>query len=260
LQKTTGLTQLALQRVTLLPARGSAQQQLMVLSGLSSLQHLELSELQDQQSLQYASLPSSVLQRLVQLTHLHLEGGLSDAPLQHLSCTTSLQQLRLQRLGADTTPAALEAVSVLQQLTCLLIEGAHFTLGDVSTPSLTALTGLRSIQLHSCNALEPAVLSRLTAVQELQLRLTPLEGGEEGTVTFLTLLPKLHQLTALQLTAALTHAAPAAAAYSALTANSQLQDLWLSHATLGTASAAEAWSHLFPLLGQQLTQLTALHL
>lgn len=103
------------------------------------------------------------------------------------------------------------------------------------------------------------MFSRLTVLQELQLKLTPLEGREEGTATLLALLPKLHQLTALQLTAAPTHAVPDAVAYSALTANSQLQDLWLSQDTLGTGVAA-AWPHIFPLQGKQLMQLTALHL
>lgn len=120
----TRLTQLELLRVTVL----GGSQQLVALSTLTGLQHLVLSELQDP-SLQYAAVPGCLL------PHLHIVCGLSDATLEHLSCLTRLQQLQLERHGAGTTPAALTGISHLVLVTGLLLEGAHFTLGDASSPA-----------------------------------------------------------------------------------------------------------------------------
>jgi hypothetical protein len=252
LHAATGLTQLVLLRATVL----GGSQQLTALSVLTDLQHLVLSELQEA-SLQYAAVPGCLLSQLQQLTHLQIVAGISDAALQHLSCLTNLQQLQLERLGADTTPAALKHVAHLQQLTCLLLEGAHFSLGDVSTPSVAALTGLSVLQLHACNGLEPGMLSKLTSLQVLQLNLTPVEGTAEGAGQFLALLPKLRQLTALELHAALVQEAPSASAYSALTADSTLQVLQLSSARF----PAGAWDAIFPAHGLQApAQLTFLRL
>jgi hypothetical protein len=247
LHAATGLTQLVLLRATVLGA-----QQLTALSVLTDLQHLVLSELQEP-SLQYAAVPEHLLSQLQRLTHLQIVSGLSDAALQHLSCLTNLQQLQLERLGADTTPAAVEHVARLQQLTCLLLEGAHFTLGDVSTPSVAALTGLSVLQLHACNGMQAGMLSTLTSLQVLQLQLTPVESAGQ----FLTLLPKLRRLTALELDAALVQGAPSTSAYVALTANSNLQALQLSSAWL----PAGAWDAMFPAHGLQApAQLTSLRL
>lgn len=252
LHAATGLTQLVLLRATVL----GGSQQLTALSVLTDLQHLVLSELQEP-SLQYAAIPGCLLSHLQQLTHMQIVSGLSDAALQHLSRLTNLQQLQLERLGADTTPAALAHVALLQQLTSLLLEGAHFTLGDVSTPSVAALTGLSVLQLHACNSLEPGLLSTLTSLHVLQLKLSPLEGAAEGAEQLLALLPKLRQLTALELHAALVQEAPSASAYSALTANSKLQALQLSSAQL----PAGAWDAMFPAHGLQApAQLTFLRL
>lgn len=230
------LTRLVLLRVTLL----GGPQQLTALSTLTGLQHLVLRELQDS-SLQYAAVPGCLLPHLPQLTHLHMVCGLSDATLQLLSCLTRLQQLQLERLGACTTPAALAGISDLM-LTDLLLEGAHFTLGDASTPGLARLASLRVLQLHACNGLQPSLLSALTGLHDLQLQLTPIEGAGEGAGTFLSLLSRLRQLTALLRHGALVHEAPSSHAYASLLASSKLQRLQLSNARL----PGGAWQALFP--------------
>ena len=270
LHAATALTYLALLRVTVL----GGSQQLTALSVLTDLQQLVLSELQEP-SLQYAALPSSLLPHLLQITHLQIVCGLSDAALAHLGALTSLQHLQLERLGADTTPAALEPLSCLQHLTGLWLEGAHFTFEAYSnSPSSSAsnssssssrrppasLTALRSLQLHACNGIEPEVLGPLTALESLQLKLTPVEGAAEGAASFLSLLSRLQHLTELELHAALPHAVTSpCSAYSALTASSKLQSLRLS----ALCMPAAAWQWVFPvggLRGQQLAHLTHVRL
>jgi hypothetical protein len=256
------LTHLELQRVTLV----GGPQQLAALSALTGLQHLALRELQDS-SLQYAAVPSCLLLPLPQLTHLHIVCGLSDSSLQHFSALTRLQQLQLERLGAGTAPAALTGISHLAALTSLLLEGAHFTLGDVSTPGLARLArlaSLRVLQLHACNGLQPRLLSTLTGLQDLQLQLTPIEGTGEGAGAFLDLLPRLRQLTALSLNKALVHEAPrSSSAYASLLASSKLQRLELSNARLPRGTwqqvlfpvAEEDWSAASSPARQSLTSL-----
>lgn len=231
------LTRLVLLRFTLL----GGSQQLAALSTLTGLQHLVLRELQDS-SLQCAAVPGCLLPHLPQLTHLHMVCGLSDATLQHLSCLTHLQELQLERLGACTTPAALEGISGMTMLTDLLLEGAHFTLGDASTPGLARLASLHVLQLHACHGLQPSLLSALTGLHDLQLQLTPIEGAGEGAGSFVSLLPRLCQLTTLLLQGAHVHEAPSSHAYASLLASSKLQRLQLSNARL----PGGAWQALFP--------------
>jgi len=261
LHAVTQLTHLTMQHVTVL----EGSKQLTVLSVLTGLQHLVLQGVQEPGG-DYAALPGSLLRPLVQLTHLQIERGLSDAALQHLSCLSALQHLQLVRLGATTTPAALSSLQALQALTCLFLEGAYFRLTSSTTPYLSTLLRLQALQLHACNGLEPVLLSKLTLLETLELWLTSVcnnrhddSGPEPSTATerFLALLPDLNHVTALVLHYALHDRVPtAAAAYAAITASSRLQSLDL----FSTAIPDEAWQHIFPLQGRQLLQLSSLDL
>lgn len=258
LHAATKLTHLTMQHVTVL----EGSKQLTALSVLTGLQHLVLQGVQEPGG-DYAALPGSLLRPLVQLTHLHIECGLSDAALQHLSCLSALQHLQLERLGAAATSAALSSLQALQSLTCLFLEGAHFSLTSSTTPHLRLLLCLQALQLHACNGLEPVLLSKLTLLETLELWLTPLcndfdSGPEPSTATerFFALLPKLTRMTALVLHYALHDSAPTAAAYAAITASSRLQSLDLC----STVIPVGAWQHIFPLQGRQLLQLSSLNL
>jgi hypothetical protein len=81
-------------------------------------------------------------------------------------------------------------------------------------------------------------------------------GGSEGAAILLSVLPKLQQLTLLDLAGCLVDSAAApAAAYAALTSSRQLVHLNIE----GAEVPEEAWQHILP-LARQLSQLQCLHL
>lgn len=92
-------------------------------------------------------------------------------------------------------------------------------------------------------SIDPLLLAPLTALQHLDLENTPPAGGTKSAELLLGVLAKLQHLTFLDLSHCLLDTAPApAAAYSALTASSNLAFLDIQGAQLPAA----AWSQLFP--------------
>jgi hypothetical protein len=175
--------------------------------------------------------PTSVLQRLQQLTYLELAHidvkGRDDEhhDLQPLQALTRLVDLRLQRLVGENT-----------SITASMLSG---------TPSLTRL---ELPETAAGVVFDAAVLDGKDQLQHLHMCNVAIDADAE----LLTLLQHLHQLTHLCLSHCLTGAGgtPPTAAYAALTASSKLRHLDISGCTL----PAGAWQHVFP-AGRQLPHL-----
>jgi len=225
------------------------------LAALTDLQHLELHFHKP-----HGGISSSMLSSLLNLTFLSLSdahGQLQDgAALQHLCCLTRLQCLHLSYLTAAAL-AALTALQDLTRLTSLQLTHAAFAISPDTIPSITVLTGLQRLQLSFCHhGVAPALLMGLTQLQEVDLWKAHLLGGATGMQVLLSWLPKLQHLTRLCFGGFLFHGpAPEAAAeataaaalpgspaaYSAITAGRQLQELTLCCDNIPAA----AWAHIF---------------
>ena len=226
-----------------------------------------------------AQLDTSVLERLLELTHLELAGfevlgPFYDLPvLQPLQELTKLADLRLEDLfeeGAfgtgSTVKITASMLSGTQGLTCLEVSG-------------------KSIE-ERVMEVEPGVLAGKTQLQHLLLQDCRISGAAAGAAQLLLHLQPLQQLTTVSLgdslnadwegsppaaaaaapapaaappaaaapaPAAAAAPAPAAAAYAALTASNKLACLDLRRCTLPEG----VWQHVFP-AGRQLAHLQEL--
>jgi hypothetical protein len=197
---------------------------------LPSLQHLCIGDADGQaKSIPF---PSSVLQKLQQLTYLELAACSLQEPdsLQHMCVLTRLQDLRLD-LGSEV---------------------------NINASTLSGSPQLTRLQLRSCADafifpwFKAAVLAGRTQLQHLTLQQCVVQDGAAGVTELLSHLQQLQQLTYLNLRSSLHDFAPVAC-YSALTASSKLQHLDISECVL----PAGVWQHLFP-AGRRLPHLRVL--
>jgi hypothetical protein len=190
---------------------------------------------------------SSVLPNLQQLTHLavgsHSSAGTQPkmfaglqqpAPtrgnitlgdnFESLSRLTALQELKL---GLPIKATALQGISSLLQLSCLLLEGTQIMeLSSSSVPGLTALTALQRLQLRRAGVLQPDILYDLRSLRYIELEETQIQGDAQGTAGLLGALTQLQQLSYLFWSQRAGHSwAELPEAYAALTASSTLQEL-----------------------------------
>ena len=183
----------------------------------------------------------NVLRQLQQLTYLELSGvwveagdpeGVDLFKLQDLTALTRLADLRLLWHNYPCSITA-SMMSSAQRLTRLQLETAR--LGGY--------------------CFEPGALAGKTLLQHLELQRCNMVWRRFGVARLLSELPKLQQLTSLVLscTGLKGLGAPAAAAYSALTASSKLQRLDLSAGSF----PAGVLQHVFP-EGRQLPHLREL--
>jgi hypothetical protein len=234
------------------------------LAMLSSLQRLQLSHLQPFISSTKVMSPSPVcavtiaansaglgaaLCQLVQLTALVLTAGhtwpLSGHVLAKASCLSRLQYLSLGYVGTAEHPVELQDLP--DSLISVNLNTVH--LGSIQTVSSSwQLSGLQRLTLNWTQA-EPALLLRMPQLQTLYWF-----PSENLVLEKMPVLPMLVQLQYLR-TIHLDCMASAAdvADYAALTANSQLEELWLENLSL----AAPAIAHIFP-VGRRLPQLRTL--
>jgi len=186
------------------------------LSGLSAatglqslvLEHIEL--LSNGKLEVRGFLPSTVMKQLPSLTHLTLgsSAAITTASLQHLSCLVSLQELSI----------TCEEVSLL--------------------PSTTKLpTGLTRLHTMQCS-LDPTVLQGCTSLRSLCMSCTTILGPPGS---LLAVLGRLTQLQHLQFGHMSSHWPQSPSAYTALTASSQLQQLYLYNCAL----CADIWRYVF---------------
>jgi hypothetical protein len=185
------------------------------------LQHLSITECTSDDDCDLV-VSSEVVQGLHQLTYLELEYGMlhDERGLNHLSGLQDLRLLFDERLNIDT-----DMLPSPQQLTRLQL---RYVEREVLVP--------------------PAVLAGRTSLRHLEVDCT-IDGGSAGVTELLSHLPQLQQLTHLSLDCSLKAIAPAAA-YSALTASSNLRHLDVSQCTL----PAGVWQYVFP-AGRRLPEL-----
>lgn len=153
----------------------------------------------------FATFPGSVLQSLVQLTHLQLQ-LIEIEGLQHLSCLSKLCELNLTlHNGCRLTPNIARGFELPASLQRLLLDTIdHFTV------------------------LDPALLHTLTALEVLDITraLLTATGGVESGAALLDALPALQQLRCLKLSSVDADWPPASSpSYSALVPSSTLTSL-----------------------------------
>jgi hypothetical protein len=182
------------------------------------------------------------LSRLVNLQKMKLRakvegldqdfGGLSVVTLPRLTRLTSLDVTSL----SSHNLAQLGALTNLQVLCLTAPLGA--ALGPNTVPGLVFPACLTSLLL--LGPVEPSILSLVPA----GLQALHIDGASVGPVEGLgSMLFHIAQLPpVLQLDISLDDGPPAGPAYSAVTANSRLEYLGLSHNTL----PARVWPHVFP--------------
>jgi hypothetical protein len=197
---------------------------------LPGLQHFSIADTDGR----YDSVPfpSSVLQKLQQLTYLGLAACSVQNPdsLQHMQVLTRLQDLRL-----DLWSSVNIHVSTLS-----------------GCPQLTRMQLRGSEDERVCCRFEAAVLAGRTQLQHLALEQCVVQDGAAGVTELLSYLQDLLQLTHLALGCSLQAIAPPAA-YSALTASSKLQHLEFCDCAL----PADLWQHVLP-AGRRLPHLRVL--
>jgi len=208
LHSCTRLTKLSLIRCPSTDGHSS----LAALSALVGLQHLTVSGSSD-----VSALPSIVLQHLTQLTHLYLQylGRLLNADsFQHFSCLVNLQELH--------------------------IHGSSVPLSPSTTPGWSRLTALRKVSIQRAS-FDPSILQDCTQLQGLELQsVAVISAG--GAAALHSLVGRQQQLQSLQL-AELEYDWPVtAAAYSSLTASSNLHTLKMAIDNLPPG----IWPHVFP--------------
>jgi hypothetical protein len=222
-------------------ATSSSSKDLAQLSTLVNLEHLTVSAIPREGVL--GGWPS----QLVKLTHLHASyydfyQGANQ--FQHLSCLTALQDLAVKaRANSDSPWIANTLMSGLQhldQLTNLSLE-----VGTTGRPGLElsaaiinnwdSRTALQSLSLAYCY-LEPNALATLPQLEALSVtNVTTINNAPPElllAVSQLTMLTELCWSQSSRHTGAVMRPAPAAAAFTALTASSDLCSLtlhWLRH-------------------------------
>jgi len=238
---------------------------LMQLSVLTSLKYMCLASVRagcSKPTGVVLGLPASLLSHLVQLTYLQLSSSLmgSDAPLQHMSALTALQELNLglwslwQQHSTAAALIGLQELQHLQHLTALKLDSAAWPIDLHSMPALTALTALRVLCLSNSTSVDPAVLAGFRQLQQLELACKD-TWNAQGSAALLAAIGQQLQLTRLKLRPGSVWSTPSAAAFSALTASSHLQHLEL----LWCEFPVGAWQQSFP-PNRSLPQLTHLWL
>jgi len=194
---------------------------LVALSALVSLQHLEL-QISNSNSA-HCQMPSTVFQHLQHLTYLLLRECvaplLTTHSLEHISCLVNLQELRID---------------------------SKVLVSPSTTPGISRLTALTTLSLER-GQLDPVCLQDCTQLQELVLTAVTIisadgAAGAAGAAALHNLVGRLQQLQSLQLFDLQYDWRVAAAAYSILTASSQLQKLVLYVRDLPSG----VWRHVFP--------------
>jgi len=223
------------------------------LSGVSGLKHLSLADVRGNCSVAnpggfLLEFPSSLLAHLVQLTYLKLGPGQvqTDAALQHLSAVSALKHLDLDLswwASPESTAPALSGLQHLQQLTALDLTALYqetWGINMQSMPAIAVLTALRVLKLHSGSSVDPSVLAGLSQLQELYLACRD-PWDAEDCAAMLAGIGQQQGLLRLNIHGFHCWSSPSAAAYSALTASSQLQHLEL----LSDELPAGAWQQMF---------------
>lgn len=225
----TALTSLSLHNCSVLD---TSQQ----LAGLSVLQNLEELVILGPDPSTTAAAPQStlllsgsLLSQLVKVTRVHLKGA-CFSHLQHLSCLTSLQDLRVM-LGAPQEKFA--GTKRLQQMTCLHLDCSQSDqiFGFNETRGLCTIPALRELKLWQCSTLKPALLRHLPTLRDVRVLECNL-GGADGTSRMLGVLPFLSAITHLDLSGTLQHPAADLSDYAALAALPDLEMLSLAHCQL----------------------------
>lgn len=192
--------------------------------------------------------PGSLLSLLVQLTRLSLDDMTVSGPsMQHLSCVTGLQVLRL---GSHMVGlAALTALQNRQQLTQLQMHVGGEGLSTSTLPAGLCPDTVKHLQLSTAGLFDPALLAPLQQVHDIRLTLRQ-QGSGSASPALLEQLGKLTQLTSLELCCVFDAAqwsGTAAALLSALTASSNLQELTLDCGRGDRVlSLQDIWPHAFP--------------
>jgi len=219
------------------------------LSGVSGLKHLSLADVRVNCSVANPAgfvleFPSSLLSHLVQLTYLKLGQGQvqTDAALQHLSAVSALKHLDLDLSGwyQELTAAALTGLQHLQKLTALKLYPVTWDINLQSMPAIIMLTALRVLDLHSSSSVDPSVLAGLSQLQKVY-QACPIPWDAEDCAAMLASIGRQHELRQLNIRNVHCWSSPSAAAYSALTASSQLQHLEVLSGEL----PAGAWQQMF---------------
>jgi len=245
----TDLTRLVLRGCNVqqspLQASGTLSCELIQLSALTKLQHLELLvrrpgyvgllDTDWKHSDQALELPGSLLSRLVQLTHLDLSRQQlqSGAALEHLSALTALQHLAFDMFKHTLT-------AQLRHFRSLCLGDFLCTVDLNGLPPLTALTGLQVLQLYGAY-IDPAMLTGGSQLLQLQLHCGKRKWDAAATAALLAGLATQQQLTRLTVSHHHWWSTPSAAAYSALTASSSLQKLELVNCEV----PIDAWQQMF---------------
>jgi hypothetical protein len=229
----TALTQLQLTSCDLLDD-AAAEPLAAALSQLpAGMQHLGIRIIRRRRRDEQLQFPTAVLQQQLQhLTYLELAG-------------VDLQ-------GPNEETPALQPLQALTRLVDLRLSPAHGRV-DFTASMLSDTHNLTRLDL-SFGSIEPGVLADKALL--LHARLGKTAGGAAGEAQLLSQLQPLQQLTHLSLWGSLQaveEGNPPAAAYSALTASSKLQQLSFHNCTLPTG----VWQHVFP-AGRQLQHLTSL--
>lgn len=228
-------------------------------SALTSLQSLSLSshwQYHAEQKVGHSQAAAGVIAPLTSLTRLELKVALmGDEYLEHLTRLTCLQSLRIY--SVYVTEAAFSNVTSLQQLKTLdLAVSGDFD--DTVAPFFKSLTALQDLQIvlgtDDAWVVDATMLHHLTTLTAFELKEAAVNSTE-----LLLLLAKLTQLETLHLEWSVPDQTPswppASAAYEAITASSQLQQLTIAMAKFPKG----VWQHVFH-AGRQLWQLTKLQI
>jgi len=190
------------------------QNGLVALSALVWLQHLDLYCRNNRATDQ---MPSTMFQHLQQLTHLdlrdHIASVLTTHSVEHISCLVNLQELCIE---------------------------SKVSLSPSTTPGISRLTALHTLSLQY-GELDPVCLQDCTQLQVLELSVVTIISADSAAALH-SLVGRLQQLQFLKLYDLQHDGHIAAAAYSSLTASSELQKLVLTVEDLPPG----AWQQLFP--------------
>ena len=220
----------------------------------AGLEHLSICNLRCNGEI--VQFPTAILQQLQQLTYLELADvsvlgpGKASPVLQPLQALTRLQHLCLHSVRTEEDGGMVAAA--------ILSGPTHLT-------HLQLSAGLGLFDDEAVWNVEPGVLAGKTRLQHLHLAQCNIVGGAAGIAQLLCGLQQLQQLTYLNLSYSLEahnhyddrvqdpDSTPPAAAYAALTASSNLQQLDITGAVLPEG----VWQHIFP-AGRQRAHLRSL--